>query len=82
MVDANRLGGYSASQGNWPIMPMLYPPAQHATVTRLLNILFPKGRDHVNPGSTVELFTGQLGDLISTTVEHVLTLDVRAQLQY
>ena len=43
----------------------------------MLNILSPRGRDQVSPGSTVELFTGQLGALISTTVEHVLTPDVR-----
>ena len=49
----------------------------YRTIPRLLNILFPRGRDHVSPGSTVELFTGQLGALISTTVEHVLTPDVR-----
>lgn len=35
MVDGNRMGGYSTSQGNWPIMPMLYPSAQHPTVKSL-----------------------------------------------
>ena len=50
----------------------------YKTIPRLLNILFPRGRDHVSPGSTVELFTGYLRALISTTVEHVLTPDVRA----
>lgn len=49
----------------------------YRTIPRLLHILFPRGRDPVSPGSTVELFTGQLGALISTTIEHVLAPDVR-----
>lgn len=34
-VDGNSMGGYSTSQGNWPIIPMLYPSAQHLPVNPL-----------------------------------------------
>eukprot|EP00252_Welwitschia_mirabilis_P008780 TRINITY_DN20945_c0_g1_i1.p1 TRINITY_DN20945_c0_g1~~TRINITY_DN20945_c0_g1_i1.p1 ORF type:complete len:808 (+),score=153.41 TRINITY_DN20945_c0_g1_i1:214-2637(+) len=47
------------------------------TIPRLANILFPRGRDPVDPTSTHEIFTGVLGSLISTTIEHVLAPDVR-----
>ncbi|CAO2835101.1 unnamed protein product [Amaranthus hypochondriacus] len=47
------------------------------TLPRIRNVLFPKGlnagADHLNQ----DVFVGQLGSLISTTVEHVIAPDVR-----
>lgn len=68
MVDANRLGGYSASQGNWPIMPMLYPPAQHATV---------KSHEQYNPsgGMVSNMSSGHLEEPKASTSRSAFAME-------
>lgn len=47
------------------------------TLPRIQNVLFSKGLSAAADHSSHEVFIGQLGALISTTVEHVLAPDVR-----
>lgn len=47
------------------------------TLPRIQNMLFSKGLSAAADHSSHEVFVGQLGALISTTVEHVLAPDVR-----
>ncbi|XP_074319977.1 uncharacterized protein LOC141656822 [Silene latifolia] len=47
------------------------------TLPRIRNFIFPKGVSAVADHSSHDLFVGQLGSLISTTVEHVIAPDVR-----
>ncbi|KNA15313.1 hypothetical protein SOVF_098720 [Spinacia oleracea] len=47
------------------------------TLPRFKNVLFSKGLSAAADHSTHDVFVGQLGALISTTVEHVLAPDVR-----
>lgn len=49
------------------------------SLPRLAGLMFPEGTkaDSVSVSSTNDLFTGQLGALISTTIEHVIAPDIR-----
>ncbi|OAY77295.1 hypothetical protein ACMD2_01701 [Ananas comosus] len=49
----------------------------YRTLPRLSNIIFPRGSGAASLSSTHDLFMGQLGALISTTIEHVIAPDVR-----
>lgn len=49
------------------------------TLPRLSSLVFPRGsnHDHISVSATTDLFMGQLGALISTTIEHVIAPDIR-----
>ena len=47
------------------------------TLPRIRNVVFSKGLSAASDHSSHDVFVGQLGALISTTVEHVLAPDVR-----
>lgn len=47
------------------------------TLPRLQKIIFPRGWDLASEHSAKDIFVGQLGALIATTVEHVIAPDVR-----
>ncbi|XP_027115880.2 uncharacterized protein [Coffea arabica] len=47
------------------------------TLPRLKNVIFPRGSNLVSEHSAHDIFVGQLGALIATTVEHVIAPDVR-----
>uniref|UniRef100_A0A0D3FHN5 DUF7906 domain-containing protein n=1 Tax=Oryza barthii TaxID=65489 RepID=A0A0D3FHN5_9ORYZ len=49
----------------------------YRSLPRLLNIIFPRGLAAPSASSTQDIFIGQLGGLISTTIEHVIAPDVR-----
>lgn len=49
----------------------------YRTLPRLSNLIFPRGSNAVNVAATHDLLMGQLGALISTTIEHVIAPDVR-----
>jgi hypothetical protein len=44
---------------------------------RLSQIIFPRGLAAPSARSTQDIFIGQLGGLISTTIEHVIAPDIR-----
>lgn len=44
---------------------------------RLSQIIFPRGLAAPSASSTQDIFIGQLGGLISTTIEHVIAPDIR-----
>lgn len=44
---------------------------------RLSNLIFPRGPIAASVGSTHDLFLGQIGAVISTTIEHVIAPDIR-----
>ena len=50
------------------------------TLPRLKNVIFPRGSNLVSEHSAHDIFVGQLGALIATTVEHVIAPDVRYNL--
>ncbi|KAI3886818.1 hypothetical protein MKW98_017170 [Papaver atlanticum] len=47
------------------------------TLPRLYNLIFPKGSMAASVPSTHNIFMGQLGALISTTIQHVIAPDIR-----
>lgn len=47
------------------------------TLPRLQKVLFPRGIGLPNEHSAHDIFIGQLGALIATTIEHVIAPDVR-----
>ncbi|XP_043723598.1 uncharacterized protein LOC122670703 [Telopea speciosissima] len=49
----------------------------YRTLPRLWNLMFSRGSVAASVRSTRDLFLGQLGALISTTIEHVIAPDVR-----
>ncbi|KAH7277852.1 hypothetical protein KP509_38G011500 [Ceratopteris richardii] len=49
----------------------------YRTIPRLRNLLFPRGHDPVKNVLTQEIFAAQLAGLIATTIEHVITPDIR-----
>ncbi|MCL7033682.1 hypothetical protein MKW94_016211 [Papaver nudicaule] len=49
----------------------------YRTLPRLYNLIFPKGSVAASVSSTQNIFMGQLGALISTTIQHVIAPDVR-----
>lgn len=50
----------------------------YRSLPRLSNLIFPKrGLNAINVGSTNNIFMGQLGALIATTIEHVIAPDIR-----
>lgn len=49
----------------------------YRTLPRLSNLIFPRGSSAASVSLTHDLFMGQLGALISTTIEHVIAPDNR-----
>ncbi|MQM00423.1 hypothetical protein Taro_033158 [Colocasia esculenta] len=49
----------------------------YRTLPRLWNLIFPSGSLVPTIGSTYDIFMGQLGALVSTTIEYVIAPDVR-----
>jgi hypothetical protein len=49
----------------------------YRSMPRLSNIIFPRGFAAPSASSTQNIFMGQLGGLISTTIEHVIAPDIR-----
>lgn len=51
----------------------------YRTLPRLMSLVFPRGSnyDSISVSATTDLFMGQLGALISTTIEHVIAPDIR-----
>ncbi|KAM0831297.1 hypothetical protein ACQ4PT_065640 [Festuca glaucescens] len=49
----------------------------YRSMPRLSNIIFPRGLAAPSATSTQNIFMGQLGGLISTTIEHVIAPDIR-----
>ncbi|ONK67584.1 uncharacterized protein A4U43_C05F1550 [Asparagus officinalis] len=47
------------------------------TLPRLSSLIFPRGSNYDSVSATNDLFIGQLGALISTTIEHVIAPDIR-----
>jgi len=47
------------------------------SLPRLSRLVFPRGSNADSVSSTNDLFMGQLGALISTTIEHVIAPDIR-----
>nr|XP_010921441.1 uncharacterized protein LOC105044999 [Elaeis guineensis] len=47
------------------------------TLPRLSNLIFPRGPISASVGSTHDLFMGQIGAVISITIEHVIAPDIR-----
>jgi hypothetical protein len=49
----------------------------YRSLPRLSQIIFPRGLAAPSASSTQDIFIGQLGGLISTTIEHVIAPDIR-----
>lgn len=49
----------------------------YKTMPRLSNLIFSKGPTVASASSTEDVFMGQLGALIATTIEYVIAPDVR-----
>jgi hypothetical protein len=49
----------------------------YRSMPRLSNIIFPRGLAAPSATNTQNIFMGQLGGLISTTIEHVIAPDIR-----
>lgn len=47
------------------------------TLPRLQKVLFPRGSSFTSEPSAHDVFIGQLGALVATTIEHVIAPDVR-----